>query len=255
MERKKMVVANWKMNKTSAEGVTFIQELREVARSCGKNVEIVVAPPFTAIRAVATVIGLDKVNIRLAAQDMHYEEDGAYTGAISAHMLKSEHIEYVIVGHSERREYFGETDAVVNKKAKAVFRAGMVPIICCGEPEVVRDEGVTGEWISDQITAALDGLSVEEISKLVIAYEPIWAIGTGKTATPAMAQVTCELIRALVAEMYDEGVARTMRILYGGSVTPFNAYVFMGEHDIDGALVGGASLEADSFGKIVKAAC
>jgi len=255
MTRKKMVVANWKMNKTSAEGVSFVQELRETARACGKEVDIVIAPPFTALRAVATVIGLDKVKADLAAQDMYFEADGAFTGEVSARMLKAEHVDYVIVGHSERRQHFGDTDEIVNRKARAVFDAGMTPIVCCGEPEEVRDEGETGTWISDQIHAATESMTSEMISRLVIAYEPIWAIGTGKTATPATAQVTCELIRALVAEKFDEGVARTMRILYGGSVTQFNAYVFMGENDIDGALVGGAALDAESFSKIVQAAC
>jgi len=255
MARKMMVAGNWKMNKTSAEGVHLTQDLREIARTCGNNVDIVVAPPFTALRAVSTVIDIDKLKIELAAQDVHFEDDGAFTGAISTNMLKAERVEYVIVGHSERREYFNDTDAVVNRKAKAVLAAGMIPIICCGESDQVRESEETGAWISDQITTALEGITPLDAEKVVIAYEPIWAIGTGKTPTPVVAQVTCELIRAIVADMFGGTVANAVRILYGGSVTQYNAYAFFAEPDIDGALVGGAALDADSFAKIVQAAC
>jgi len=243
------------MNKTSAEGVKLVQNLREIGRTCGKTVEIVVVPPFTALHSVATVIDIDKLAIKLGAQDVYFEDDGAFTGAISTRMLKAEKVKYVLVGHSERREYFAESDQVVNQKAKAILKGGMIPIICCGESEQVREEGETGAWISTQITEALEGLSPEDVARSVIAYEPIWAIGTGKTATPVEAQVTCELIRAIVADMFGKTIAAEVRVLYGGSVTQYNARAFFSEHDIDGALVGGASLDAESFGKIAEAAC
>jgi len=255
MSRKMMVAGNWKMNKTSVEGVALIQKLKEAARKCGKTVDIVVAPPFTAIRAVSTLIDLDKVSIKVAAQDMHYEDEGAFTGEVSPRMLVAEHVSYVILGHSERREYFGETNEIVNRKAKVAFANGLVPIVCCGESLEVREDEETGAWISDQITEGLADLSPEDVEKLVIAYEPVWAIGTGKTATPEMAQETCHMIRAIVADMYGENLAYKVRILYGGSVTEYNAYAFFAEADIDGALVGGAALSDESFAKIIEAAC
>jgi len=255
MARTMMVAGNWKMNKTSVEGVALIQKLKQAARTCGKSIDIVVAPPHTAIRAVSTVINIEKMAIRLAAQDMHPEAEGAFTGEVSARMLLAEGVAYVIVGHSERRECFGETDQVVNEKAKAVFSSGMIPILCCGEPLEVREDDETGAWISNQITEGLADMMAEDVERLVIAYEPIWAIGTGKTATPQMAQDTCEMIRAIVADMYEESVARKVRILYGGSVTEHNAHAFFAEYDIDGALVGGASLSDESFAKIIEAAC
>jgi triosephosphate isomerase len=250
-----MVAGNWKMNKTAAEAVTLTRNLKETAKKCGKDVDVVIAPPFTAIHSVATVMELDKVPVGLGAQNMFFETEGAFTGEISPRMLLAERVMYVIVGHSERREYFGETDELVNRKVKAVLEHDMIPIICCGESLEIREDEETGAWISEQITQALTGLLPEHVAKSVIAYEPIWAIGTGKTATPEMAQEVCAMIRALVTDMFDEVVASQVRILYGGSVNEHNAHVYFGQIDIDGALVGGAALDADSFIKIIKAAC
>ena len=255
MARKKMVAGNWKMNKTSVEAAVFAQDLVKIGKKCGETVDIVIVPPFTAIRAVSTVINLDRLDVKLAAQNMYYEPDGAYTGEISPAMLKAERVDYVILGHSERRGHFGESDEMVNLKAKAAFAHALLPIICCGESLEIREAEETGAWISDQIAEALAGLTARQVSELVIAYEPIWAIGTGHTATPDMAQEICALIRALVTDLYDESVADAIRILYGGSVNEHNAHLFFAQPDIDGALVGGAALDLGSFMKIVKAAC
>ena len=243
------------MNKTAAEAVSLINGLKEVASNCGDDVEIVVAPPFTALHSVKTIFDLDRVNMALGAQNMFYETEGAFTGEISPRMLQAEHCRYVILGHSERRQYFGETDEAVNRKAKVVFEHDMTPIVCCGESLETHEAEKTAEWITEQVSAAITGLLPEHAARLVIAYEPIWAIGTGKTATPDMAQEVCELIRTVVTEMFDEDIAATARILYGGSVTELNAHLFFAADDIDGALVGGAALDAQSFGKIIKAAC
>lgn len=254
MARTMMVAGNWKMNKTSAEAVSLIRGLKRVVRTCGKMVDIVVAPPFPALHSVSTNIDLDKSALKLAAQNMFYEPKGAFTGEVSPSMLVAEKCSYVILGHSERREYFDETDEIVNRKVKVAFENNLVPIVCCGESLEIREEGETSGWITDQITAALGGLGREDATRLVIAYEPIWAIGTGKTATSEMAQETCALIRRVVFDLFDEAISKEVRILYGGSVTEYNAHLFFSQPDIDGALVGGASLESDSFGKIVEAA-
>ena len=254
MLRKPMVAGNWKMNKTVSEGVILVQNLEYTVEDTSSAVETVVAPPFTALHSVANVIELDKVSIKLAAQDMFWESDGAYTGAISARMLQDVRVDYVIIGHSERREYFGETDEIINRKVKAVFEHGMTAILCCGETLETREAGETVSHIRNQIAEGIQGLSTEHASKLVIAYEPIWAIGTGRTATPEMAEEVCHVIREVVREQYGHDIAEKTRVLYGGSVKPENAALFFAEDDIDGALVGGASLKADSFGAIIKAA-
>ena len=191
-------------------------------------------------------------NIKVAAQNVHFEASGAYTGEVSCAMLKDLGVDYVIIGHSERREYFGETNEMINKKARAILDAGMLPIICCGETLTQREQGVTAEHVRYQIKIALLGLSAQEVSNLVIAYEPIWAIGTGKTATDEQAEEVCAIIRQLLVELYGNDVAEKTRILYGGSVNAGNAKALFAMPNIDGGLVGGASLKLDAFEKIVK---
>ncbi|MCL2882012.1 MAG: triose-phosphate isomerase [Coriobacteriia bacterium] len=252
--RKTMVAGNWKMFKTAGEAAILVQNLEDVAHDCADDAEVVVAPPFTALHSVKTVIALDKPQITLAAQDMFWEEEGAYTGEIAPRMLTDLGVAYVIVGHSERRQYFGESDEVVNCKACAVFAHGMTPIICCGETLETREAGQTPDFIAGQIRCALKGIEETCAVNLVIAYEPIWAIGTGKTATPEMAEKVCKDIRALVEELFGETVSARVRILYGGSVKPENAALFFAQPDIDGALVGGAALSVEGFAPIIKAA-
>lgn len=254
MARRPMVAGNWKMYKTAGEGAILVQNLEELVRDVWEEVEVVVCPPFTALKSVSTVIELDRLQMGLGAQDMHWEAEGAYTGAIAPRMLVDLRCDYVIVGHSERREFFGETDETVNKKVRAVFEAGMVPIVCVGESLAVREAGETEQFVRGQVRAALDGISAEEAAKLVIAYEPVWAIGTGRTPTPEAANDVARSIRATVGALFGQPAAIQMRVLYGGSVKPENATMFFAEPDIDGALVGGAALDADSFARIAEAA-
>jgi triosephosphate isomerase len=254
MERMPLIAGNWKMYKTAGEAVVLVQDTAEIVDDVWDDVEVVVCPPFTDIKSVSTVIELDKLTMGLGAQNVFYEEEGAYTGEIAPRMLKDLRCDYVIVGHSERREYFGETDETVNMKVKAVLRHGMKPIMCCGESLAVHESGETEEFVRNQITRGLEGLSPEDTGKLVVAYEPIWAIGTGRTPTPEGANDVCRMIRATVGAMYGPPAAMQLRVLYGGSVKPENAKMFFGEPDIDGALVGGAALKADSFSEIVHAA-
>lgn len=236
------------MNKTPTEAVEFINGLKDIVTGC--NSEVVTAVPFVCIPgAVEAAKGS---NIKIAAQNVHWEASGAYTGEVSCEMLKDLGVDYVIIGHSERREYFGETNEMINKKARAILDAGMIPIICCGETLTQREQGVTAEHVRYQIKVALLGLSAQEVSELVIAYEPIWAIGTGKTATDEQAEEVCAIIRQLIAELYDNDVAEKTRILYGGSVNAGNAKALFSMPNIDGGLVGGASLKIDAFEKIVK---
>jgi len=228
--------------------VEFINGLKDIVTGC--NSEVVTAVPFVCIPgAVEAAKGS---NIKIAAQNVHWEASGAYTGEVSCEMLKDLGVDYVIIGHSERREYFGETNEMINKKARAILDAGMIPIICCGETLTQREQGVTAEHVRYQIKVALLGLSAQEVSELVIAYEPIWAIGTGKTATDEQAEEVCAIIRQLIAELYDNDVAEKTRILYGGSVNAGNAKALFSMPNIDGGLVGGASLKIDAFEKIVK---
>ncbi len=254
MARVPMVAGNWKMYKTAGEAVVLVQDTAEVVDDVWDEVEVVVAPPFTDLKSVSTVIELDKLTMGLGAQDVFYEEEGAYTGAVAPRMLADLRVDYVIVGHSERREYFGDTDETVNRKVKAVLAHRMTPIMCCGESLPVYEAGETEAFVRGQVAAGLAGLSAEEAMRLVVAYEPIWAIGTGRTPTPEGANDVCRMIRATVGAMYGPPAAMQMRVLYGGSVKPENARMFFGEPDIDGALVGGASLKADSFSDIVHAA-
>ena len=254
MARRPMVAGNWKMYKTAGEGAILTQNIEPLVSGVWDEVEVVVCPPFTALKSVSTVIELDRLTMGLGAQDVHWESEGAFTGAISTRMLVDLLCDYVIVGHSERREYFGETDETVNKKTHAVFAAGMVPIVCVGESLAVREAGETEAFVRSQVRAAIDGLSAEHAARLVIAYEPVWAIGTGRTPTPEGANDVARSIRATIGATFGPPAALTMRVLYGGSVKPENASMFFAEPDIDGALVGGAALEADSFAAIVEAA-
>ncbi|MCS7337559.1 MAG: triose-phosphate isomerase [Verrucomicrobiae bacterium] len=247
--RKLIIAGNWKMNKTVAEAVALVNDLkRELANV--KEVDIVVCPPFTALDAVSKAI-LDS-NIRLGAQNMNENNFGAYTGEICAAMLKEFSVRYVILGHSERRQYFGETDASVARKARAAHAAAIKPIICVGETLAEREAGQTEKVLEKQVRGSLSGLTPEQMEETIIAYEPVWAIGTGKNATPQQAQEAHAFIRKLIATMFGEAVARRVRIQYGGSVKPSNARELMSQPDVDGALVGGASLEARSFAEIIK---
>jgi triosephosphate isomerase len=254
MSRRMLVAGNWKMFTTSGEGAVLVQDLARLVEDEWDEVEVAVCPPFTGLKAASTVIELDGLAISLGAQDVHWEAEGAFTGAIAPRMLAELRCDYVIVGHSERREYFGDTNETVNKKVRAVFDAGMVPIMCCGETLATREALETDVFVRAQVKEGAAGLSVEEAERLVIAYEPIWAIGTGRTPTPEAANDVCRSIRATIGAMYGPPAATAVRVLYGGSVKAENAKMFFSEPDIDGGLVGGAALVAESFAGIVKAA-
>lgn len=249
-----MVAGNWKMYKTSGEGALLVQDIADLTVDAMSDVEMVVCPPFTALKSVSTVIELDRLQISLGAQDVFWEEDGAFTGAIAPRMLSDLHCDYCIVGHSERREFFGETDESVNKKVHALFRHRITPIVCCGESLATHEAGETESFVRNQIRLGLANLTGDQVTGLVIAYEPIWAIGTGRTPTPEAANDVARTIRATIGAMYGPPAAMALRVLYGGSVKPENATMFFSEPDIDGALVGGASLVAASFSDIVHAA-
>jgi triosephosphate isomerase len=252
MNKKRMPIlaGNWKMNKTAAEARDLAGKLIPLVASV-KDREIVLGPPFTALQAVAETIR--NTNISLAGQNMHWEDKGAFTGEISAEMLLDLGCKYVIIGHSERRQYFGETDETVNKRVRQALKKGLLPIACVGEILAEREAGKVSETIERQVTGALKGLTAEEMKKVVIAYEPVWAIGTGKTATPQQANEVHSLIRAKVKSLCNNAeIAEGLRIQYGGSVTPENVSQLMAMPDIDGALVGGASLKPESFAAIVK---
>ena len=246
--RKPIIAGNWKMNKTPEEAAELVREL--VPLVADAEAEVVVCPPFVCLDAVRKEAAGS--NIKLGAQNVHFEKSGAYTGEISADMLLAMGVEYVIIGHSERRQYFGETDCTVNKRAKAALAAGLKPIICVGESLEEREKGVTNELVGMQTKLALQGIPAEEVDKVVIAYEPIWAIGTGKTATAAEANETIGAIRKAIAQVYGEEVASKVRIQYGGSMNPKNASELMAQSEIDGGLIGGASLKAQDFSKVVK---
>ena len=246
--RKPIIAGNWKMNKTPEEAAELVREL--VPLVADAEAEVVVCPPFVCLDAVRKEAAGS--NIKLGAQNVHFEKHGAYTGEISADMLLAMGVEYGIIGHSERRQYFGETDCTVNKRAKAALAAGLKPIICVGESLEEREKGVTNELVGMQTKLALQGIPAEEVDKVVIAYEPIWAIGTGKTATAAEANETIGAIRKAIAQVYGEEVASKVRIQYGGSMNPKNASELMAQSEIDGGLIGGASLKAEDFSKVVK---
>ena len=248
-DRKLIIAGNWKMNKTVAEALDLVNDLK-LDLAGVKEVDIVVCPPFTSLGEVSKAI-LDS-NLRLGAQNMSEHNVGAYTGEIAAVMLKEFSVRYVILGHSERRQYQKETDELIARKAHAVHAASLKPIVCVGETLAQREAGQTEKVLETQVRGSLAGLTKEQVADGVIAYEPVWAIGTGKTASAAQAQEAHAFIRGLLAKMFDETVARRVRIQYGGSVKPSNARELMSQPDVDGALVGGASLEARSFADIVK---
>ena len=246
MARRKIIAGNWKMNMTPSQAVALIEELKPLVATEDADVVFCV-PAIDIIPAVEVVKG---TNIEIGAENMYFEEKGAYTGEIAPDMLTDAGVKYVIIGHSERREYFAETDETVNKKVLKAFEHGITPIICCGETLTQREQGVTMDFIRQQIKIAFLNVTADQAKSAVIAYEPIWAIGTGKTATTEQAQEVCAGIRACIAEIYDDATAAEIRIQYGGSVNPATAPDLFAQADIDGGLVGGASLKAD-FGKIV----
>lgn len=245
--RKPIIAGNWKMNLTIKEAVKFVEDIK--SEVSGTDVESVICAPFTFLKDLKGAV--EGTNIKIAAQNMHFEDSGAFTGEVSAPMLKEIGIDYCVVGHSERRQYFAETDETVNKKLKQAFKYDIVPILCVGETLEERETGKTNEIVKSQVVADIAGLDKALVSKLVIAYEPIWAIGTGKTATSKQANEVIAYIREVVKDLYDDEVSENIRIQYGGSVKPENVQEIMNEDDIDGALVGGASLKADDFIKLV----
>ena len=251
--RKPLMSGNWKMNHTHLEAIQVVQKLvTRLDDDDYEAVDVSVHPAFTALRSIQTLIEADNLDIVLGAQNCHWEESGAYTGEVSPAMLAKLNVTYVVVGHSERREHFDETDDMVNQKVKAVLGAGMTPIMCVGETLEERQDGKAEEKVDGQIRTGLDGLSAEQVGGMVVAYEPIWAIGTGETATAEDAQEMSKAIRSLVAEVSGDDAAQALRIQYGGSVKPDNTAELMNQPDIDGALVGGASLDPDDFARIVQ---
>ena len=252
-DRKPLISGNWKMHHTHFEAIQVVQKLAFALRKEDyAAVDVSVHPPFTDLRSVQTVLEADRIPIALGAQHCHWEDKGAFTGEVSPPMLAKLNVTYVIAGHSERRTVFGETDEDVNRKVLAVLAHAMTPILCVGESLDQREQGVTEELVRGQVLAGLDAVSAEQVAALVIAYEPIWAIGTGRTATADDAQGVCAAIRAVVGERFGAAAAAGVRIQYGGSVKPANAAELMGQPDIDGALVGGASLTAEDFAPIVR---
>ncbi|HEX4697357.1 MAG TPA: triose-phosphate isomerase [Candidatus Udaeobacter sp.] len=251
--RKKIVAANWKMNMTQGEAARFVDNfLVDIGEI--NNVDVVIIPPFTAIAKVSEALGRAH-NVKVGAQNMYWEKTGAFTGEISAPLLRDLFVHYVLLGHSERRTLFGETNEMVNRKLHAAHEAKLRPIVCIGESLEQRDKGNVETILSTQLRSSLAGLKPKELQETVIAYEPLWAIGTGRNATPAQAQEAHAFVRHTLAEMADKTIADRVRIQYGGSVKPENARELMSQPDIDGALVGGASLDPRSFSQIIKAAC
>ena len=250
MSRKVIIAGNWKMNKTAAEGRALVEALKPlVADVCPSKADIVVCPPFTTIAAVVEAVRGS--NIKVGAQNVHWAESGAFTGEISAAMLKELGIDYVIIGHSERRQYFGGTDASVNSRVKAALAAGLLPIICVGELLEEREGGRTEQVLSAQLEGGLAGLTGEDMRKIVIAYVPVWAIGTGKTATPEMAELTHNFIRCTLNDMFGKEIGEGVRIQYGGSMKAENAGALVAQPNIDGGLIGGAALKAESFAALI----
>ncbi|MBQ8913707.1 MAG: triose-phosphate isomerase [Lachnospiraceae bacterium] len=246
MARKKIIAGNWKMNMTPSQAVALVKELEPLVKN--DAVDVVYCVP--AVDIVPVVEAVKGSNVQVGAENMYFEDKGAYTGETSAEMLVDAGVKYVIIGHSERRDYFKEDDELLNKKVKKAFEAGLTPILCCGESLEQRELGVTMDWIRLQIKSDLKDITADQVKELVIAYEPIWAIGTGKTATTEQAEEVCKGIRECIAEIYDAATADAVRIQYGGSVNAGNASELFAQPDIDGGLVGGASLKAD-FGNIV----
>ena len=245
--RKKIIAGNWKMNKTPAEGVELVKEL--IPMVADADVDVVVCTPFTSLAAVTEAV--KGTNIAVGAQNMHFKESGAYTGEVSADMLLALGVKYVIIGHSERRDYFAETDETVNAKIRVALEKGLTPIFCCGETLEQRELGIMPEHIRKQIKIGLIDVTAEQMKNVVIAYEPIWAIGTGRTATCEQANEVCKFIRDCVETLYDKNVADNLKILYGGSMNAKNADELLKQPDIDGGLIGGASLKAEDFVTII----
>ncbi len=255
MSRTPLIAGNWKMHLDHLEAIALVQRLAYSLEPADTDAaDIVVVPPFTALRSVSTLIEGDRLPLGLGAQDCHWESAGAYTGAISPPMLVKLRVSYVLCGHSERRALFGDTDEVVNRKVRAVLAAGMTPILCVGETDEQREAGDAEAVVTTQVRAGLSGVDAARAATLVVAYEPVWAIGTGKTATSDDADAMCGSVRGVVGELYDGGVAERVRVQYGGSVKPGNAADLLGRPQVDGALVGGASLDAEDFAVICKAA-
>ena len=248
--RKAVIAGNWKMNKTATEGAALIDEL--IPAVAGADCEVVICTPYTTL--VTAVEKCKGTNIHVGAENVHFEKSGAFTGEISADMLVDLGVEYVITGHSERRQYFAETDETVNKRTLAGLNAGLKVIVCVGENLAQREQGVTEELVRLQTKIALQGVTAEQMANVIIAYEPVWAIGTGRTATAEQAQEVCAAIRKVVGELYGEAVAKATTIQYGGSMNDGNAAELLGKPDVDGGLIGGAALKADKFAAIVKAA-
>lgn len=249
--RKQIIAGNWKMHTDLAEATILVEGIKAALAEGEVSREVVVCPPFTGLSTVADLI--EDTDVRLGAQNMYFEPKGAFTGEVSPLMLTDVGCHYVILGHSERREYFSESDALINQRIKAAFQYDLIPILCVGESLAQREANETQSFIDSQLTAGLEGLTAEQVSQMVIAYEPIWAIGTGKTATAEQAGEVCTAIRAKVAALFDAATAEALRIQYGGSVKGSNAKEILSQPDIDGALVGGASLKADDFMAIIKA--
>jgi len=252
-DRRPIIAANWKMHKTHLEAIQAVQKLSYlVPKEELERVEVVVCPPFTALRSVQTLLEADRIPFGLGAQDVHWEDRGAFTGEVAPPMLAALGCTYVIVGHSERRQHFGESDEDVNRKARAAFAHGITPIVCVGESLEERDAGRTEDRVAAQVRVGLAGLTGEQAGSLVVAYEPIWAIGTGRNAEPGDAGQVIGLIRETLGSMYSPGAARAVRVQYGGSVKPGNIRDFMAHPEVDGALVGGASLDPEEFALIVR---
>jgi triosephosphate isomerase len=247
--RKPVIAGNWKMHNTISEALDLVRGIKSQVEGV-TDVEIIVSPVYTALASVAAE--LKGSNINVASQNIFWEEKGAFTGEIAPNMITDAGCTHAIIGHSERRQYFGETDETVNKRVKAALAAGLIPILCVGETLEERDAGNTIAVVEAQIKGGLKDIAEEDMAKIIVAYEPVWAIGTGKTATPDMAEDVHKQIRSIVAEIYDAAIADGTRILYGGSVKPENVDDLMAQPDIDGALVGGAALKADSFVRLVK---
>ena len=252
--RRPMMAGNWKMNKTVPEAIALTQRLCNHYVGSWDKVDIVLCVPAVDLKSVWTVIDFDKTEIDVAAQNCHWEASGAYTGEISVDMIKEVGCTHCIVGHSERREYFCETDEQVNAKVKALIAGGLKPIVCVGESLNVRDKGNHLDFVTAQVRAAFAGLEADDMAGVVVAYEPIWAIGTGRTATPEQAQEVCAAVRATLDELFGAEVAEATRVLYGGSMNEGNVELLLAQPDIDGGLVGGASLKADSFRQLIEAA-
>jgi triosephosphate isomerase len=248
--RTPFIAGNWKMNLTHLEAIQFVQDLGYELKN-KNNIDVCICPPFTALRSVKNIIDADKLSIKIGAQNMHWEESGAFTGEISPSMIAALGMDYVIIGHSERREYFFETNDIVNKKIKTAFKHGLKPIMCVGESLAIRESGRAREFVLGQVTECLRDIEINNIFDLTIAYEPIWAIGTGKNATSSDANDMCSAIRNKVADLYGNSAAELLRIQYGGSVKPSNITELMAMPDIDGALVGGASIKVEDFTAII----